>query len=194
MFTGLVQNLGKLVETVKTEKGLELLVHSDLPEEHFAKGASIMVDGVCLTVEEYFPAKKNFLVTAVQETLDKSTLAQFEEGRSVNLEAALTLSTPLGGHLVSGHVDAVGTVVQSGEDFVVKVPKVLLKFFAVKGSIVVNGVSLTLADQKKDTVRIALIPETLKMTNLGLLKKGDEVNLEVDLIARYLDRLLTARA
>ena len=194
MFTGLVQNVGTVVEVTKQETGLELLIHSTLPKASFLQGASIMVDGVCLTVEKYFPAKKNFLVTAVKETLEKTTLGAFEEGQAVNLEAALTLNTPLGGHLVSGHVDAVGTVVQAGSDFVVQVPKALLKFFAVKGSIVVNGVSLTIADQKKDTVRIALIPETLKETNLGLLKKGDRVNLEVDLIARYLDRLLTARS
>lgn len=194
MFTGLVQNLGTLVETVKVKKGLELLIHSTLPAETFQKGASIMVNGVCLTVENYFTEKRNFLVTAVEETLNKSTLKRLKTKDRVNLEAALTLNTPLGGHLVSGHVDAVGTVMRAGSDFVLKVPKELLRFFAVKGSIVVNGVSLTIADQEKDTVRIALIPETLKETNLGLLKKGALVNLEVDLIARYLDRLLQARS
>lgn len=194
MFTGLVQNLGTLIEVTKVEKNLELLIHSTLAAKHFKKGASIAVDGVCLTVEQYFPAKKNFLVTAVEETLEKSTLATFKAEQRVNLETALTLGMPLGGHLMSGHVDAVGEVMESGSDFKIKVPKALLHFFAVKGSVVVNGVSLTVADLKKDMLRIALIPETLKETNLALLKKGAKVNLEVDLIARYLDRLLTSRA
>ncbi len=193
MFTGLVQNLGTLMEVQNVGKSKEFLIQSSLPAETFKKGASIMVNGACLTVERYFP-EGNFLVTAVEETLKKTTLSKLKVKQKLNLEAALTLGTPLGGHLVSGHVDGVGEVVHAGSKLILQVPKDLLKFFAVKGSIVVNGVSLTLVDQVKDTVEIALIPETLKETNLGLLKKGDLVNLEVDLIARYLDRLLTARS
>lgn len=193
MFTGLVQNLGTLMEVQNVGKSKEFLIQSSLPAETFKKGASIMVNGACLTVERYFP-EGNFLVTAVEETLKKTTLSKLKVKQKLNLEAALTLGTPLGGHLVSGHVDGVGKVVHAGSKLILQVPKDLLKFFAVKGSIVVNGVSLTLVDQVKDTVEIALIPETLKETNLGLLKKGDLVNLEVDLIARYLDRLLTARS
>lgn len=193
MFTGLVQNLGTLMEVQNVGKSKEFLIQSGLPAETFKKGASIMVNGACLTVERYFP-EGNFLVTAVEETLKKTTLSKLKVKQKLNLEAALTLATPLGGHLVSGHVDGIGKVVHAGSQFTLQVPKDLLKFFAVKGSIVVNGVSLTLVDQVKDTVEIALIPETLKETNLGLLKKGDLVNLEVDLIARYLDRLLTARS
>lgn len=192
MFTGLVQNLGTVVELHEVDSNLELLIQSTLPAECFAQGSSIAVDGVCLTVERYFPELQHFLVTAVEETLNNSTLKNFKARQRVNLETPLTLNTPLGGHLVSGHVDGVGKIVKAGVDFVIQVPKELLKFFAVKGSIVVNGVSLTLADQIKDTVRIALIPETLSETNLGLLKKGDFVNLEVDLIARYVERLLKA--
>lgn len=192
MFTGLVQNLGTLMEVQKVGKNLELLIHSSLDPACFEKGASIMVNGACLTVERYFP-EGNFLVSAVPETLEKTTLSGLKVKQKVNLETALTLNAPLGGHLVSGHVDGVGVVLKSGADFLIQVPLELLKFFAVKGSIVVNGVSLTIADQTKDTVRIALIPETLKETNLGLLKKGDLVNLEVDLIARYLERLLKTR-
>lgn len=192
MFTGLVQNLGMVVELHEVNSNLELLIHSTLPAECFAQGSSIAVDGVCLTVERYFPELQHFLVTAVEETLNKSTLKNFKARQRVNLETPLTLNTPLGGHLVSGHVDGVGKIVKAGVDFVIQVPKELLKFFAVKGSIVVNGVSLTIADQIKDTVRIALIPETLSETNLGLLKKGDKLNLEVDLIARYVERLLKA--
>ncbi len=192
MFTGLVQNLGTIVEIEKKKTGLEFLVHSDLAADRFKKGASVAVDGVCLTVEQHFP-EGNFLVTAVSETLDRSTLGSFKVKQKVNLETALTLDTPLGGHLVSGHVDGVGIVQKTGADFRIQVPQELLKFFPVKGSIVVNGVSLTLSGLSKDEVKIALIPETLKETNLGLLKKGGLVNLEVDLIARYLESLLGSK-
>lgn len=194
MFTGLVQNLGIVLETQSIDAGLEILIHSDLKADFFQIGSSIAVNGVCLTVEHYFPEKQNFLVTAVSETLEKSTLGRLKEKDRVNLEPAATLSTAMGGHLVSGHVDGMGTVLQTGHDFLIKVPKDLLRFFPVKGSVVVNGVSLTIADIEKDQLRIALIPETLKSTNLGFVKKGDPVNLEVDLIARYLDRLLTSRS
>ncbi|QQR55104.1 riboflavin synthase [Candidatus Peregrinibacteria bacterium] len=193
MFTGLVQNLGKIVKCTPSDKNLEMLIHSSLPTKHFKKGASIAVDGVCLTVEYYNSAQKNFKVTAVEETLCKTTLGGFKVGQKVHLEAALTLQTPLGGQWMSGHVDAMGIVKKAGAHFELQIPEELLRFIAVKGSLVVNGVSLTVADVEADLVRMALIPETLKQTNLGLLKAGDNVNLEVDLIARYLDRLLTFR-
>lgn len=189
MFTGIVQNLGTIKAKELRKEGLILKIHSTLPSRCFKVGNSIAVEGVCLTVEKYRPRTKIFIVTAVSETLEKTTLGALDVGTLVNLESALTLQSFLGGHLVSGHVDGLGIVVKPAPEFTVSCPSGLMKFFPQKGSIAVNGVSLTLAKVHKNSVTIAVIPETLKKTTLSSLKKGDTVNLEIDLIARYLERL-----
>ncbi len=190
MFTGLVQNLGKIVDLKKSDENLEVCISSALSESVFTRGASIAVDGVCLTVENY--ENSMFWVTAVSETLERTCLAALSVGDLVHLEAALTLATPVGGHLVSGLVDSLATVLAPAPRLRIELPKELLKFCPVKGSIAVLGVSLTIADASENWVELALIPETMKWTKLGALQAGDQVHIEVDMIARYLERLYSA--
>lgn len=187
MFTGLVQNLGKIVDLKKIGENLSLCISSALPEPVLAIGASIAVDGVCLTVEK--TENGRFWVTAVPETLSKTCLGSLAVGDAVHLESALTLATPLGGHLVSGHVDGFATVLAPAPHLQLQLPAELVKFCPVKGSIAVLGVSLTIADAKEDWIELALIPETMKVTKLGALKTGDTVHVEIDMIARYLEHL-----
>lgn len=184
MFTGIIQDLGEIVEIQPCPEGKRFWIRSTMKDSHFSTGNSIAVDGVCLTVEEFKDGA--FRATAVEETLRLTTLSQRKPGDHVNLEAPLTLETPIAGHLVSGHIDAQGEVKKSGSDFQIQVPDSLLKYMAKKGSLTVNGVSLTIAEVEGNVVRIALIPETLKKTNLGQVQS---VNLEVDLLARYVERL-----
>jgi len=192
MFTGLVQNLGTILDLKPVPVGVSLCISSALPAASFKKGASIAVDGVCLTVECYKQKQKRFWVTAVEETLAKTLIGELKKGDLVHLERALTLATPLGGHLVSGHVDGFAEVLHEAPLLQLQLPKDLARFCPTKGSIAVLGVSLTIASEKKGVVDLALIPETLKNTKLGELKKGDRVHIEVDLIARYLEHLYAA--
>lgn len=193
MFTGIVQNLGTILSLKKNPHSLSLCISSSLPARCFKKGASIAVDGICLTVEKYEASKKRFWVTAIEETLARTTLGAKKAKDLVHLEPPLTLRDFLGGHLVSGHVDGLAQVLQPAPSLILQLPTELLRFCATKGSICVQGVSLTIAEQKKDTVRLELIPETLKSTTLGALKKGDKVSVEVDLIARTLEHLYASR-
>ncbi len=184
MFTGIIQDLGEVIHIEDTTQGRVLWISSNLPVDNFRKGNSIAVNGVCVTVESF---KENaFRCTLVKETLKITNLSNLLKGSLVNLEPPLTLQTPLAGHLVLGHVDGVGKITQRGSDFRVKVPKKLMKYIAKKASLTINGVSLTVVNFKDNEVSFALIPETLKMTNL---KDAIEVNLEVDTIARYLERI-----
>ncbi len=162
-------------------------------------GDSIAVNGVCLTATAI--DGKKYTADISHETLQKTTLKNLSVGQKVNLEKALTLSTPLGGHLVSGHVDGVGKLVKKVPDgnstrYFFSTPKDLMKFIAPKGSITIQGISLTInhLDDGNHVFDVAIIPHTEEKTNLGQLALGDEVNLEIDLIARYVARLLTANS
>jgi len=187
MFTGIIRGRGEVLEIKEVPEGKVLKIKTELAAEHFWRGNSMAVDGVCLTVESYVDGI--FSVTAVPETLGKTLVGHYTEGQIVNLEPPLTLQTPLAGHFVSGHVDGLVEVLQAGEDFRLKCPAVFKKFLAPKGSVTLNGVSLTLAEVNDEFFRIALIPETLGKTNLGLVKAGSLINMEVDLLARYLEQL-----
>ncbi len=194
MFTGIVQATGSIHSSTPTDKGARIEIASgalDLGDVRI--GDSIAVDGCCLTVIERTPL--GFLVDVSQETLDCTT--GFAPGRAVNLEKALRLADRLGGHLVSGHVDGVGEVMrfeQVGESWLleVRVPAGLARYIARKGSITISGVSLTVNHVEADRFDVNLIPHTLEVTNLDALRPGARVNLEVDLVARYLERLLAA--
>ncbi|HQT25661.1 MAG TPA: riboflavin synthase [Burkholderiales bacterium] len=192
MFSGIVASIGKIESSSELEKGIRLVIDSGgLDLSDVAIGDSIAVSGVCLTV-----VKKEgnaFYVDVSGETL--RCTQGLEKGREVNLEKALRLSDRLGGHLVSGHVDGVGEVVvfeKIGESMhlAIRFPKSLSKFIAAKGSITVNGVSLTVNEVDGDVFHINLIPHTLVMTNLKDIHPGGLVNLEVDMLARYVERLL----
>ncbi len=198
MFTGIVEEVGTIA-AVEQESGGEALlrVEGPLVTSDAQLGDSIAVDGVCLTVVD-LPGGGVFAVEAVPETLRLTVLGNAAVGRRVNLERALRADSRLGGHIVQGHVDGVGTVTSRlgggrWEDFVFTVPRDLAPLIAHKGSITVSGVSLTVTSVSTDTFGVSLIPTTLSDTNLGDLAEGDAVNLEVDVLARYVARLMEGR-
>ena len=192
MFTGIVQSVGHVRELLSGAGGARSVIAAGtLDLSDVAVGDSIAVNGVCLTVTALLPDA--FAVDVSPETL--ACTIGFEREQRVNLEKALRLADRLGGHLMSGHVDGVGVIVRIeavGENrlLVVRVAADLERYIARKGSIAVNGVSLTVNDVERDMVRINLIPHTLAETNLAALTTGARVNIEVDLIARYIERML----
>lgn len=187
MFTGIVKEMAS-VENVKKNKNLLVIdIKTTLDKSFYSKGESICVNGVCLTVEEY--KDKIFSASLVKETYENTNLGEIKSGSFVNLEPSLRASDFISGHIVTGHVDTMATVIKSGEVLCLEIGKKYLKFFPEKSSITVNGVSLTVQNKKADKIYISLIPETLKNTNLSFLMTGDKVNIEVDILARYLNSL-----
>ena len=197
MFTGIVTATGKIVQAQPLEQGLRLTIDAPgLTLSNVALGDSIAHSGVCLTV--IAKKKTRYQVDVSRETLD-CTVGLDEVGGEVNLEKAMRLSDFIGGHLVSGHVDGVGEVlafdrIGESHQLVIKAPKKLAKYIARKGSIVVDGVSLTTNKVKGRKFSINLIPHTVDVTTLKRLHPGARVNLEIDLIARYVERMLTPDA
>jgi riboflavin synthase len=196
VFSGIVQALGVVERAARADGALRLRIGATLPRG-LVPGESVAVNGVCLTVER--ADTHSFDATAVAETLRATTLGTLEPGRRVNLEPALRVGDPLGGHWVLGHVDAVARVravePRNGETRVtIEIPARLRRYVARKGSVTLDGVSLTVASWSDPVAEVALVPFTLEHTTLGTVAPGDEVNLEADLVARYLDRLLDARA
>jgi riboflavin synthase len=192
MFTGLVQDRGRVEAVDQTAGGVRLRVGSALAGD-LEDGDSVAVDGVCLTATDV--GADEFAADVMNETLERSTLAAVAMGRAVNLELPLRAADRLGGHVVQGHVDGVGEVVEVAEEgFARRVwiepPPELLRYVVEKGSIAVAGVSLTVADVAGDRFAVALIPETLERTTLGGVTAGDRVNLEVDVLAKYVEKLL----
>jgi riboflavin synthase len=194
MFTGIVEATGEVREVRRRGQDAQIVIDAgglDLSDVNV--GDSIAVNGCCLTVVALAPGA--FRTDVSRETLERTI--GFERGAAVNLEKAMRLSDRLGGHLVSGHVDGPGEVTrweQAGESWLleVRVPAELARYLALKGSITINGVSLTLNRAEHDRFEVNLIPHTLEVTNLKSLYPGAKVNLEVDLVARYIERLLTA--
>lgn len=196
MFTGIIEAVVTLEAITQRDDGARLKVNTaSLDLSGVNIGDSIAVNGVCLTVVAL--GTKAFEADLSAETLARTTFGKRRVGDRVNLERALTLTKPLGGHLVSGHVDGVAQVQASSTDghsrvVTFQVPQMLSRYIAVKGSICVDGVSLTVNMVEGDQFTVSLIPHTLGMTALDILQVGTAVNIEVDLVARYLERLLTA--
>jgi len=193
MFTGLIEEMGTLTRIESRPQGRRLRVRAPIVVADARIGDSIALNGCCLTVVER--DAESFGVEAVPETLERTTLGEWQEGDAVNLERALRLDQRLGGHLVQGHVDGVGVVRAvalegEGKRITIAVPEALARFVAEKGSLAVDGVSLTVARGLSSGCEIALIPHTLRHTTAGRYAPGHRVNLEVDLVARYLARLL----
>ena len=190
MFTGIITAISK-VQRVSKERG-NCAVYAARPKNwNLRLGESVSIDGICSTVARLAP--RYFAVVYMPETLLRTTAKEFAVGRLVNLERALKVGARLHGHLVQGHVDGRGTIsgiAKKGNSHVLKIAfsRALGKFVAPKGSICVNGVSLTVIEAGRDWGSVALIPYTLRHTNLGLLREGSSVNIEVDLIARYLEQ------
>ncbi|MDH2917010.1 MAG: riboflavin synthase [Gallionella sp.] len=197
MFSGIIADVGRIESAQDREGGLRLTIATEvLGMDDVQLGDSIAVNGVCLTVVKM--VGNDFVVDVSRETLNCTTGLE-EQGKRVNLEKALRLSDRLGGHLVSGHVDGVGEVVafnDIGESWrlIVRAPQALSKYIAVKGSITINGVSLTVNRVAGSEFEVNLIPHTLEMTTLNELQAGAQVNLEIDLIARYVERMLQAES
>jgi len=192
MFTGLVADLGTVEAVDATEDGVRLAVRTSLAGE-LAEGDSVAVNGVCLTATAI--AGGRFSADVMHETLRRSSLAGAGEGTPVNLELPLRAADRLGGHMVQGHVDGVGTVRERRDDGFARVvtvaaPPELLRYVVEKGSIAVDGVSLTVVSVTDDAFSVSLIPETLERTNLGAAEPGRPVNLEVDVLAKYVEKLV----
>jgi riboflavin synthase len=198
VFTGIVEELGRVVAIERTGDSARLRVAGPLVTSDAEHGASIAVNGVCLTVIESGTEAAQageFTADVMAETLDKSSLGDLKPGDPVNLERPMQLGARLGGHLVQGHVDGVGTVLERtpGEHWeVVRVslPAALSRYVVDKGSITVDGISLTVVEAGADSFTVSLIPTTLELTTLGSKGPGAPVNLEIDVIAKYTERLL----
>jgi riboflavin synthase len=193
IFTGLVQEVGTVTAVDATDDGVRLTVATTL---ELAEGDSVAVNGVCLTATAL--PDGGFRADVMHETLRRSSLAALAEGGRVNLELPLRAADRLGGHFVQGHIDGVGTIWDLREEgfsrvVTIGVPPELLRYVVEKGSIAVDGVSLTVSGLGDDWLQVSLIPETLERTILGTAEVGRRVNLEVDVLAKYVERLAVAR-
>jgi len=194
MFTGIIQAVGKIKGIEQQQGDVRLTVETaDLDLSDAQLGDSIAVNGVCLTAIELMP--EQFVADVSNETLSTTTMGDITVGSPVNLECALQAQTRLGGHLVSGHVDGVGRVIERKADarsirFTFSLPKDLARYVAQKGSICIDGISLTVNKVDDSSFSVNIVPHTLEMTTLGYREVGDAVSLEVDVIARYLERLM----
>jgi len=194
VFTGLVQDLGTVAVVDATDAGARLTLETALAAE-LHEGDSVAVNGVCLTATHVVVGR--FAADVMHETLRRSSLGDARAGGRVNLELPLRASDRLGGHVVQGHVDGVGSVREIREDgfariYVIQAPVELLRYVVEKGSIAVDGISLTVVEAGEDAFSVSLIPETLARTNLGAAAPGTLVNLEVDVLAKYVEKLIGA--
>jgi riboflavin synthase len=194
MFTGIIEELGRVLSLEKRADGARIRVASKIVASDASEGDSIAVNGVCLTALDI--KTDSFAADVSGETLKRSTLGKLNEGSPVNLERAVTPSTRLGGHIVQGHVDARGTFLgaeSEGDFWTVSIgfPPEIGQYLVYKGSVSVEGISLTVASLEEDRFAIAVIPKTWQLTNFSTLKPGDEVNLEADVIAKYVERIMT---
>ena len=196
MFTGIIEELGTVAGVQDQGDAIRLAIHAEHVLTDVGLGDSIAVNGCCLTVAER--DGDTWTADVMQETLDKTSLAGVQPGDRVNLERAVTPTTRLGGHIVQGHVDGVGTVVSRSasehwEVVQVSMPPGLGRYLVDKGSVTVDGVSLTVVEAHEDWFTVSLIPETLARTTLGSRQPGDRVNLEVDVLAKHVEKLLQHR-
>jgi riboflavin synthase len=195
VFTGLIEDLGSVTALEQNDAGATLRIGTRLASE-LEQGDSVAVNGVCLTAIDIRDG--GFAARAMVETLRRSALGALEPGARVNLELALRADGRLGGHVVQGHVDGTGVVSELREEGIARVLRVatdpdVVRYLVEKGSVAVNGVSLTVSALREDGFEVSLIPETLTRTNLGSMAVGDRVNLEVDILAKHLERLMEVR-
>jgi riboflavin synthase len=196
MFTGIIEELGKVVAIQEQPDALRLTISGPLVTSDIKRGDSICCSGVCLTAIEIEDG--NFTADVMKETLRLTSLDGVKVGDPINLERAMTMQTRFGGHHVQGHVDGVGFFLSREKsenwDWVrIQVPKELMKYVVLKGSITLDGISLTVNEVGEDFVGLSLIPETLRLTTLGYKNPGDKVNVEVDVMAKHIERLIEMR-
>lgn len=195
MFTGLIEEQGKIININRTSNGTEITVHCEKILSDIQNGASIAVNGACHTVTEF---GKNYIkIQSSNETSKVSCFKNLKQGDNVNLERALTLNKRIDGHLVTGHIDCIGKFIKEEKDGFSKrlffeIDKNFSKYIIYKGSTAINGVSLTIASIEDNVISVEVIPTTLKETNLSLLTPGDNVNIETDFFAKYIEKLLNS--
>ena len=197
MFTGLIEEIGTVEQLSRSGEGYSLAVAAGVVMEDLEIGDSVSIDGACQTVVSMTPRSFSVFVSPV--TAQVTTLGAFGRGKRVNLERAMSHQGRFGGHIVQGHVDVKGSVVSSergsrGLSMAITLDRSYLKYIVPKGSVAINGVSLTVVDAGNDGFTLYCIPETLGRTTLGELKRGDEVNVEVDILAKYVERMMSPRS
>jgi riboflavin synthase len=195
MFTGLVQDLGRIVSADRNGEGARVTVETELAKE-LSEGDSVAVNGVCLTAIDV--GDRSFAADVMNETLSRTSLADVEPGTGVNLELPLRPSDRLGGHVVQGHVDGLATIAETSDDGFARRVRFetepsLLRYVVEKGSIALDGVSLTVIEIGDSWFTVSLIPESLERTNMGAAGPGTKVNVEVDVLAKYVERLIGSR-
>jgi len=196
MFTGIIEEIGTIEKVSPISGGISLTIRAKKIIEDIAVNDSVCIDGVCLTVTN--SDKSSFWVDAVGATLEKSTFNKVKADTSVNLERSVRLSDRLGGHLVQGHVNGIGIISEIkklGENYLVKIviPEELERYLIKEGSIAINGISLTIAELNKSEISISVIPHTWQNTNLKDKKVNEKVNVEIDILAKYVEKLLAKR-
>lgn len=194
MFTGIVEEVGSVIAVRKGAHSAVLEIRADQILEDVHRGDSIAVNGVCLTVTSF--QKNHFTADVMHETLNRSSLSDVKPGKRVNLERAMLAGGRFGGHMVSGHIDGTGRIVETWKDdnaiwYTIQTSHRLLRYIVEKGSIAIDGISLTVAKVGTTDFSVSIIPHTAQVTTLGERKRGDLVNLETDLIGKYVERLLT---
>jgi riboflavin synthase len=197
MFTGIIEELGTVASVEVLEDSIRLGIKADLVRQDLSQGESVSVNGVCLTAAEVTP--QGFIADVMLETLNRSSLSGIKEGERVNLERAMSGAGRFGGHVVQGHVDGVAEIISrepsaNWEVVKVRIPSELSKYVVHKGSITFDGVSLTVNDVSGDVVSLSLIPETLRLTTLGSKQVGDKLNVEADILAKHIEKLIEARS
>ncbi|MAF68161.1 MAG: riboflavin synthase [Micavibrio sp.] len=197
MFTGLVRDVGEITGFERQGDNIRITISSNLPQNTYQLGSSILCSGICLTVVEF--GEGRFVMEVSPETVEKTNISSWNVGTKINLEPSLCMGDELGGHLVFGHVDALATITELNEDgdswrFTFEVPENLKSYFASKGSVSLDGISLTVNEVNDNRFGVCIIPHTWTHTTLSERKVGDKVNLEVDMLARYVARMLEGRA
>lgn len=193
MFTGIVEELGTVISLKRGSKAAVLTIKANVIFEDLKLGDSVAVNGVCLTATHI--SGNTFQADVMNETFNRSSLGSLKKGSVVNLERAMAANGRFGGHMVAGHVDDTGELVSVKQDdnavwFTIKVPENIMKYCIEKGSIALDGISLTIAKLSDDTISVSMIPHTIKNTNFGYKKPGDKINLENDMVGKYIDKLL----
>ena len=197
MFTGIIEELGTVATVEVLDDSIRLGIKGTLVRDDLAQGESVSVNGVCLTAAQVTP--EGFIADVMLETLNRSSLRGIAEGERVNLERAMSGAGRFGGHVVQGHVDGLAEIISrepsaNWEVVKVRIPSELSKYVVEKGSITFDGVSLTVNDISGDVVSLSLIPETLRLTTLGTKQAGDKLNVEADILAKHIEKLIEARS
>jgi len=193
MFTGIIEEIGKITGVIKGQRSSQLWVQGAVIIDDLKLGDSVAVNGVCLTVSQL--SENKWMADVMSETLSRSNLGDLKGGSVVNLERAMPANGRFGGHIVAGHIDGTGRIIQIIKDdnaviFEIGAPLKILRYIIEKGSIAIDGISLTVIEMTADSFKVSIIPHTIKQTILGIKKPGDPVNLENDLVGKYIEKLL----